>query len=378
VANIAHDVEGYRSLIARPYASVNRAMPGSYYSDVERTIYLTYYILMEDVAKYDNLFQQERKFITFEFWQVHTPLHVLDYDDLVYGSTKLSALVDRHPETKDALTRCLYEIILRRMLIRDRSRSVNSIDVVFNFDCIGFTGTPFIDNYPTAAFLRRHDSRASVDEDEPIPDLIDRSFYAYSNERLEKDEFERRFAQFQVRNSDVSVEYVPFAFIQEAPDELAILRTILEREAQGGEFFNVLVDLCGIFKQTTIHEVRDLLVQHFGAPDAEQDGFEYIYHISVWYMDDRLPAILRSRLRTYSSRDRAKCFISRRGGRVFSSSSSLSPSSAAKRAGERAPLLYTVKRVSFMVRERPIACHTWVKSSTSWASTTDLANSACP
>eukprot|EP00959_Pyramimonas_sp_CCMP1952_P361186 7564302-Pyramimonas_sp.AAC.1 len=52
--NIAHDVEGYKSLIARPYESVNRAMPGSYYSDVERTIYLTYYILMEDIAKYAN------------------------------------------------------------------------------------------------------------------------------------------------------------------------------------------------------------------------------------------------------------------------------------------------------------------------------------
>ena len=50
-SNIAQDIEGYKSLIARPYESVNRAMPGSYYSDVERTIYLTYYILMEDVAK---------------------------------------------------------------------------------------------------------------------------------------------------------------------------------------------------------------------------------------------------------------------------------------------------------------------------------------
>ena len=39
------DVAGYKSLIARPYESVNRAMPGSYYSDVERTLYLTYYIL---------------------------------------------------------------------------------------------------------------------------------------------------------------------------------------------------------------------------------------------------------------------------------------------------------------------------------------------
>ena len=28
---IAHDIEGYKCLIARPYESVNRAMPGSYY-----------------------------------------------------------------------------------------------------------------------------------------------------------------------------------------------------------------------------------------------------------------------------------------------------------------------------------------------------------
>ena len=69
--NIAHDIEGYKSLIARPYESVNRAMPGSYYSDVERTIYLTYVILMEDIAKYDELFQQERKFISFEYWSAH-------------------------------------------------------------------------------------------------------------------------------------------------------------------------------------------------------------------------------------------------------------------------------------------------------------------
>jgi len=57
------------------------------------------------------------------------------------------------------------------MEICDKSRSVNSIDVVFNFDCIGFTGTPFIDNYPTFSYIRnkRYDT---------IPDLIDRSFYA--------------------------------------------------------------------------------------------------------------------------------------------------------------------------------------------------------
>lgn len=44
-------------------------MPGSYYSDMERTIYLTYYILNEDIGKYSTLFQQERKFITFEYYK---------------------------------------------------------------------------------------------------------------------------------------------------------------------------------------------------------------------------------------------------------------------------------------------------------------------
>lgn len=117
-------------------------MPGSYYSDVERTIFLTYVILTEDIAKYDELFQGERKFITFEYWNTHF-VHQLDFDDLVYGHEKLSEIVSKHPETKDGLTRFLYEIILRRMEIRDKSRSVNSIDVIFNFDCIGFTGCVF-------------------------------------------------------------------------------------------------------------------------------------------------------------------------------------------------------------------------------------------
>ena len=136
--NIAHDVDGYKSLIARPYESVNRAMPGSYYSDVERTIYLTYVILTEDIAKYDELFQEERKFISYEYWAEH--VSTLDFDDLVYGHDRLSELVAKQPETKDGLLRFLYEVILRRMEIRDKSRSVNSVDVVFNFDCLGFTG----------------------------------------------------------------------------------------------------------------------------------------------------------------------------------------------------------------------------------------------
>ena len=93
--NISHDIEGYKSLIARPYESVNRAMPGSYYSDVERTIYLTYYIIMEDISKYDELFQQERKFISFEYFNDY--VRHLDYDDLVYGNDALSSLVVKHP-----------------------------------------------------------------------------------------------------------------------------------------------------------------------------------------------------------------------------------------------------------------------------------------
>ena len=140
------------------------------------------------MAKYDELFQQERKFITFEYYSAH--VRVLEFDDLVYGQLSLSALVAKHPEVKDGLTRFLYEIILRRMEVRDKSRSVNSIDVVFNFDCVGFTGTPFIDNYPTFAYI----SSARCDE---IPQMIDRSFYAYSAEALSDSELEARPAAFQ-------------------------------------------------------------------------------------------------------------------------------------------------------------------------------------
>ena len=61
--------------------------------------------------------------------------------------------------------------------MRDKSRSVNSIDIVFNFDCVGFTGTPFIDNYPTFAYI-------SSGRSDAIPQMIDRSFYAYSAEAL--------------------------------------------------------------------------------------------------------------------------------------------------------------------------------------------------
>jgi len=281
--NIVHDIEGYKSLIARPYESVNRAMPGSYYSDVERTIYLTFVILTEDIAKYDVLFQGERKFISFEYWNAHF-VHQLDYDDLVYGHEKLSEIVDKHPQTKDGLTRFLYDIILRRMEIRDKSRSVSSIDVIFNFDCIGFTGTPFLDNYPTFNYIRQQ-------RKDDIPDLIDRSFYAYTSDKLPITEFEERFARFQGRNNNVNVEYLSSDFIRDLTDELVILKSILTREKQTSPEesgrntmdFNAIVDLCGIFKRSSIHDVRDLIKSHFGP-----DQFHYIYHIDQADNSDRV------------------------------------------------------------------------------------------
>ena len=270
-----HDIEGYKSLVARPYESVNRAMPGSYYSDVERTIYLTYVILSEDIAKYNELFQAERKFISFEYWNMHF-IHMLDFDDLVYGHQKLSEIVEKHPEAKDGLIRFLYEIILRRMEIRDKSRSVNSIDIIFNLDCIGFTGTPFLDNYPTFDYIRN-------ERKDDIPNLIDRSFYAYSSENLSKHEFEDRFARFQGQNDNVMVEYVPSDFIRDSSDEMESLESIFNKEESKSYNFNAIVDLCGIFKQSTIYDVRDVIKKHFGA-----EKFDYVYHIDQADNSDRV------------------------------------------------------------------------------------------
>ena len=297
--NIQPDIEGYKCLIARPYESVNRAMPGSYYSDIERTIFLSYFVLMEDTSKYNELFQQERKFINFEYFNTHISSGTaqIDYDDLVYGSISLSELVEKHPQTKDGLTRFLFEIILRRLEIRDKSRSVNSIDIVFNFDCIGFTGTPFIDNYPTFGYIQsgRQDS---------IPDLIDRSFYVYESESVSQEKFEERFMRFQGKNSHVMVKYMSSFFIEEM-SELEILARLFEIETMNahesngfgeekmevdGETgsedmngFNCLVDLCGIFKKTSVYEVKALLLKSFG-----MDRFRYIYHIDQTDGSDRV------------------------------------------------------------------------------------------
>eukprot|EP00804_Cyclotella_cryptica_P011896 CCRYP_004399-RA/>CCRYP_004399-RA protein AED:0.06 eAED:0.06 QI:211/0.78/0.8/1/0.71/0.6/15/1860/1813 len=280
--SISHDIEGYKALIARPYESVNRAMPGSYYSDVERSIYLTFVILSEDIKKYDELFQGERKFISFEYWKQH--LRELDYDELVYGHDRLSEIAEKHPNCLGGIIRFLYVIILKRMEIRDGSRSVNSVDILFNFDLIGFTGTPFLDNYPTADYIRNH-------REDDIPPVIDRSFYAYTSETLSTDLFESRFSRFQGTNSNVHVEYVSSNFMQETlkVGEMETLQAIFEREQKGTTStppFNVIVDLCGVFKLTTIYDVRKLVLKQFGA-----HCFHYVYHIDQTDGSDRMLCI---------------------------------------------------------------------------------------
>jgi hypothetical protein len=290
--NNTYDTEGYKRLIARPYESVNRALPGSYFSDVERTIYLTFVILSEDIAKYDELFHSERKFITFEYWNSHF-VHQLEYDHLVYGHEKLSEIVEKHPGAKNGLIRYLFRIILRRMEIREKSRSVNSIDVIFNFDCIGFTGTPFLDNYPTFDYIRQG-------REDDIPQMIERSCYAYSSENLGTESFEARFAQFQGQNSNVITEYVcSDDIVRKSCSEMDILESIFTYEEHaailsaspfrpkngGGQpvHFNVLVDLCGIFKRSTIHDIADMIKKHFG-PDL----YRYVYHIDTNDNSDRV------------------------------------------------------------------------------------------
>ena len=271
-------------------------MPGSYYSDVERTIYLTYYILMEDIAKYDELFQQERKFITFEYFTRTSATSTTTTSST--ATTSALGAGREVPETKDGP---------HALPVRDHPAThgdprqvalcVNSIDVVFNFDCIGFTGTPFIDNYPTFAYIRSG-------RQDKIPDLIDRRFYAYTSEALTKRSSRSGSPDFQGKNSNVLVEYVPSDFMQAAKDELAILsrasstarshqdcsrpkpssnrgapppsdltrhgfrvrdaasRTQARRRGRSpSSSFNVLVDLCGVFKKTSIHEVRDLVLR---------------------------------------------------------------------------------------------------------------------
>jgi len=47
--------------------------------------------------------------------------------------------------------------------------------------------------------------------------------------------------------------------------------------------FNVLVDLCGVFKRSSIHQVRDTVLKQVG-----EDAFHYVYHIGQADSGDRV------------------------------------------------------------------------------------------
>ena len=68
------------------------------------------------------------------------------------------------------------------------------------------------------------------------------------------------------------------------------LEAIFEKEeakaTSSSSPFNVVVDLCGIFKLTNIYDVRELILKHFGS-----DVFHYIYHIDQTDGSDKMLCI---------------------------------------------------------------------------------------
>ena len=116
--------------------------------------------------------------------------------------------------------------------------------------------------------------------------MIDRNFYAFTSDELSQEAFEDRFTRFQGNNNDVAVKYVLSDFISDADNEIEVLGTLFAREEQvedKSQNFNAIVDLCGVFKRSTIHDVRDLIRRKFGP-----DRFHYVYHIDQADNSDRV------------------------------------------------------------------------------------------
>ncbi len=133
--------------------------------------------------------------------------------------------------------------------------------------------------------------------------MINREFYAYSSDELSKSEFEARFETFQGQNNDVRAKYVSSDFIRSSPNEMATLKSIFVKEEQTNTSFssmsiddgsieseptsfNVVVDLCGIFKRSTIQDVCSCIREHYGP-----DRFHYLYHIDQSDNSDRVLCI---------------------------------------------------------------------------------------
>ena len=59
--------------------------------------------------------------------------------------------------------------------------------------------------------------------------------------------------------------------------------SLADKESTKQPPFNVIVDLCGIFKLSNIYDVRSLILKHYGP-----DYFHYIYHIDQTNGSDRM------------------------------------------------------------------------------------------
>ena len=133
--------------------------------------------------------------------------------------------------------------------------------------------------------------------------MINRDFYVYSSDELGESEFAARFETFQGQNNNVRARYVSSDFIRCSPNEMATLESIFVKEEQtntsfssmtiddgdmGSEptSFNVVVDLCGIFKRSTIQDVCSCIRKHYGP-----DRFHYLYHIDQSDNSDRVLCI---------------------------------------------------------------------------------------
>jgi len=133
--------------------------------------------------------------------------------------------------------------------------------------------------------------------------MINRDFYAYSSDKLPEAEFEARFETFQGQNNNVRARYVSSDFIRSSPNEMATLESIFVKEEQTNASFssmtiddaniepeptsfNVVVDLCGIFKRSSIQDVCDCIRNHYGP-----DRFHYLYHIDQSDNSDRVLCI---------------------------------------------------------------------------------------
>ena len=72
----------------------------------------------------------------------------------------------------------------------------------------------------------------------------------------------------------------PPAHAPAPPSPHGVAQGVAQGESKGAEKrFNVLVDLCGVFKRSTVRQVRDVLLGHLGASST----FDYLYHVDqVW------------------------------------------------------------------------------------------------